>query len=97
MKIKKPVDIIIYRSPTGRYVCYNDVVGRGAYKIVYRGYDRHEGREVAWNLLEYGQLDDDEMTMILNEVMILKTLTQCKYIINFCSLSDLNRYSLNVK
>jgi WNK lysine deficient protein kinase len=76
--------IIISQSPTGRYICYNDVVGRGAYKIVYRGYDKHQGKEVAWNTVKFTDLCDAEKEMIIDEVMLLKTLSpQNKYIINF--------------
>ena len=76
--------IIISQSPTGRYICYNDVVGRGAYKIVYRGYDKHQGKEVAWNTVKFADLCELEKEMIIDEVMLLKTLSpQNKYIINF--------------
>lgn len=86
MKNKKPDNTIIARSPTTRYVCYNDLIGRGTYKIVYRGYDRYEGREVAWNSINFEHLSDAERDMIVNEIMLLKTLSpQNKYIINFCN------------
>ncbi len=86
MKTKRPDNTIISRSPTGRYVCYNDLIGRGTYKIVYRGYDRYEGREVAWNLINFEHLSESERDMIVNEIMLLKTLSpQNKYIINFCN------------
>ena len=41
-------DRIIDRSPDGRFVCLNDVLGQGAYKTVRRGFDLEEGKEVAW-------------------------------------------------
>jgi WNK lysine deficient protein kinase len=84
MRSSNSSNVVIAKSPTGRYVCYNDVVGRGAYKIVYRGYDKYEGKEVAWNMVKLGHLNDLEMNMIIDEVMLLKTLSpQNKYIINF--------------
>ena len=83
-KRDNPESVVIAKSPTGRYVCYNDVVGRGAYKIVYKGYDKHEGKEVAWNMVKFSHLNELEMDMIIDEVMLLKTLSpQNKYIINF--------------
>lgn len=84
MKNKTVVPIVIHQSPTKRYICYNDVVGRGSYKIVYRGYDKHQGKEVAWNMVKVKDMDEREITMIIQEVMLLKTLTpQNRYIINF--------------
>jgi len=71
-------------SPGGRYVCFNDILGRGAYKIVYRGYDKHNGIEVAWNSISIEGLSESEKTSIINEINILKELSpQCSHIINF--------------
>ena len=42
MKNEEKKKKIIDKSPKSRYVCYNDVIGRGSYKIVYRGYDTRE-------------------------------------------------------
>ncbi|URD88140.1 serine threonine-protein kinase [Musa troglodytarum] len=36
-------------DPTGRYGRYDDLLGTGAVKRVYRGFDQEEGIEVAWN------------------------------------------------
>ncbi|KAJ8635640.1 hypothetical protein MRB53_009907 [Persea americana] len=33
----------------GRYGRYNEILGKGASKIVYRAFDEYEGIEVAWN------------------------------------------------
>ena len=75
---------IINRSPKGRYVCYNDIMGRGAYKVVYRGYDTHSGIEVAWNLIRFDVLDEGEKELIIEEVKLLRQLSSSsKYIIQF--------------
>lgn len=36
-------------NSTGRYAKLNVLLGKGAYKVVYKGIDREEGYEVAWN------------------------------------------------
>lgn len=36
-------------DPTGRYGRYNEILGKGASKTVYRAFDEYEGIEVAWN------------------------------------------------
>uniref|UniRef100_A0A1I8FI02 Protein kinase domain-containing protein n=1 Tax=Macrostomum lignano TaxID=282301 RepID=A0A1I8FI02_9PLAT len=35
-------------SPCGRWIKHNIKCGEGAYKRVYRGYDREQGRPIAW-------------------------------------------------
>ena len=36
-------------SPRGRFRRFHEELGRGAYKIVFKGVDMESGREVAWN------------------------------------------------
>lgn len=75
---------VIGRSPKERYICYNDILGHGAYKIVYRGYDTHNGTEVAWNSIHIGGLSDYDINAITSEVKILEELSsQNMNIINF--------------
>ena len=84
MSEKESKNIKIAVSPAGRYICFNDVLGRGAYKIVYRGYDTHQGTEVAWNSISIHRLSKFEINSIKKEINLLKELSpQCKYIINF--------------
>ncbi|KAF8981122.1 ATP binding, partial [Entomortierella lignicola] len=57
----------------------NSVLGKGAYKIVYKGIDREEGYEVAWNCF---QTTRQEYTELSQEVEILKRVRHPN-IINF--------------
>lgn len=44
---------VIEVSPDpGRYLRLNSLLGKGAYKIVYKAIDREEGYEVAWNAMQ---------------------------------------------
>jgi hypothetical protein len=48
---------VVEVSPNGRYARLNTVLGKGAYKIVYKAIDRDEGYEIAWNVLQVGTLN----------------------------------------
>ncbi|CAD7705122.1 unnamed protein product [Ostreobium quekettii] len=39
----------VERDPSGRFWRYDEVLGRGAFKVVYKAFDEQEGMEVAWN------------------------------------------------
>jgi len=43
---------VIEESPNQRYAKLNTVLGKGAYKVVYKAIDREEGYEVAWNCFQ---------------------------------------------
>jgi len=56
---------------TNRYVCYPELLGEGAYKVVYRGMDTFEARGVAWNELKRNnKLKPEELKRVLLEVGI---------------------------
>ncbi|KAK4798022.1 hypothetical protein SAY86_030348 [Trapa natans] len=63
-------------DPTGRYGRSNDILGKGATKIVYRAFDEYEGIEVAWNqvkLYDFLQSPED-LERLYCEIHLLKTL-----------------------
>lgn len=63
-------------DPTGRYGRYNEILGKGASKTVYRGFDEYEGIEVAWNqvkLYDFLQSPED-LERLYCEIHLLKTL-----------------------
>jgi len=43
-------------SPKGRFKRFGEELGRGAYKIVYKGIDNETGREIAWNVINLKKL-----------------------------------------
>ncbi|XP_006344481.1 probable serine/threonine-protein kinase WNK3 isoform X4 [Solanum tuberosum] len=71
-------------DPTGRYGRYKDVLGKGAFKKVYRAFDELEGIEVAWNQVKVADLLRNEVDLErhYSEVHLLKTLKH-KNIIKF--------------
>ncbi|KAJ8760726.1 hypothetical protein K2173_017813 [Erythroxylum novogranatense] len=63
-------------DPTGRYGRYNEILGKGASKTVYRAFDEYEGIEVAWNqvkLYDFLQSPED-LERLYCEIHLLKTL-----------------------
>ncbi|KAK3226823.1 hypothetical protein Dsin_006685 [Dipteronia sinensis] len=71
-------------DPTRRYGRYKEVLGRGAFKKVYRAFDELEGLEVAWNQVKVADLlrNSEDFERLYSEVHLLKTLKH-KNIIKF--------------
>ncbi|KAI5069177.1 hypothetical protein GOP47_0015478 [Adiantum capillus-veneris] len=63
-------------DPTGRYIRYKEVLGRGAFKTVYRGFDEVHGIEVAWNQIKLQEIlrSPQDLEQLCSEVHLLKTL-----------------------
>ncbi|KAI8842104.1 kinase-like domain-containing protein [Chytridium lagenaria] len=64
-------EYIIEESPNKRYGKLNVLLGKGAYKVVFKGLDREEGCEVAWNT---SQTSKAEYIEISEEIEILKSV-----------------------
>ena len=73
---------IVERSPGGRYLRFQEKLGSGAYKDVYRAYDTIEGIEVAWNVVNLAGVPKVERARIVHEVRLLERLHH-KNIISF--------------
>ncbi|KAL4566627.1 hypothetical protein LXL04_030747 [Taraxacum kok-saghyz] len=71
-------------DPSGRYGRYKEVLGKGAFKRVYKAFDELEGIEVAWNQIRVSDFlrHPDELERLYSEVHLLKTLKH-KNIIKF--------------
>ncbi|CAD8093338.1 unnamed protein product [Paramecium sonneborni] len=79
---EEQTSMIIENDPTGRFSKYNEEIGKGAYKSVYRGYDNESGCEVAWNVFQLMNVSENEIRRAKQEIAILKTLKH-KNIISF--------------
>jgi WNK lysine deficient protein kinase len=80
---------IVERSPKQRFIRvrpiqFNEELGNGAYKRVYRGYDSHTGCEIAWNVIKVHGMAASERRRITEEINLIKTL-QHPHIIHFIS------------
>lgn len=63
-------------DPTGRYGRYDELLGAGSVKKVYRGFDQEEGREIAWCKVDLRMFKDDEVMKkrMYNEVLLYQYL-----------------------
>lgn len=55
---------------------YDNVLGRGAFKTVYKAFDEQEGLEVAWNQVKVNDLvqSNSERERLFAEIRVLKQL-----------------------
>uniref|UniRef100_A0A1D1YA94 non-specific serine/threonine protein kinase n=1 Tax=Anthurium amnicola TaxID=1678845 RepID=A0A1D1YA94_9ARAE len=72
----KDADPFVEVDPTGRYGRYADLLGAGAVKKVYRGFDQEEGIEVAWNQVRLRCFLEDPQVIdrLFAEVRLLRSL-----------------------
>ena len=61
-------------SPDGQFYKINQVVGKGAFKIVHRGLNAETGVPVAWCELQSNHVKDDARKEFVKEATLLKTL-----------------------
>lgn len=62
----------VEHDPSGRYSRFNQSVGHGRFKQVYKGFDERQGIDVAWSKVqqERNKLDDVQMQRIVGEMSI---------------------------
>lgn len=84
-------------DPTGRYGRYKELLGSGAVKKVYRGFDQEEGIEVAWNQVKMGNFHNDMVMTerIYSEVQLLRALKDKNIITLYSFWKDDHRNTLN--
>ncbi|GMJ00462.1 EMF1-Interacting Protein 1, with no lysine (K) kinase 8 [Hibiscus trionum] len=74
----------VEKDPSGRYVRYDEVLGRGAFKTVYKGFDEVDGIEVAWNQINIEDVlqKPEQLERLYSEVNLLKS-SKHEHIIKF--------------
>lgn len=90
-------ELFIEVDPTGRYGRYDNLLGAGAVKKVYRAFDLEEGIEVAWNqvrLKNFGQ-DLAMLERLLAEVQLLRKLENTHILSLYHVWRDAERAHLN--
>ncbi|KAI9076485.1 hypothetical protein K1719_041471 [Acacia pycnantha] len=84
-------------DPTGRYGRYNEILGKGASKTVYRAFDEYQGIEVAWNqvkLYDFLQSPED-LERLYCEIHLLKTLKHKNIMKFYTSWVDTTNRNIN--
>lgn len=84
-------------DPSGRYGRYKDVLGRGAFKTVYKAFDIVDGIEVAWNQIKVQSAlhSPEDVERFYSEVHLLKTLKHKNIIKFYHSWVDTETRNLN--
>ncbi|XP_074574390.1 putative serine/threonine-protein kinase WNK9 [Curcuma longa] len=84
-------------DPTGRYGRYDEILGKGASKTVYRAFDEYEGIEVAWNQVKlYDFLQSPEnLERLYCEIHLLKTLKHKNIMKFYTSWVDATKRNIN--
>jgi WNK lysine deficient protein kinase len=80
----------VVRDPEGHYRrC--EIIGNGAFKIVYRAYDQEEGIEVAWNEIRLGNCRETDTFNIQKEIRLLGELNHERILRLFTAWIDKTR------
>lgn len=67
---------VVEESPDKRYIRYSEILGRGAFKTVYKAFDKIDGIEVAWNqiCIDDALQSPEYLERIYSEVHLLRML-----------------------
>ncbi|XP_042465542.1 probable serine/threonine-protein kinase WNK9 [Zingiber officinale] len=84
-------------DPTGRYGRYNEILGKGASKTVYRAFDEYEGIEVAWNQVKLHDFlqSPENLERLYCEIHLLKTLKHKNIMKFYTSWVDATERNIN--
>ncbi|KAK2992288.1 hypothetical protein RJ640_020281 [Escallonia rubra] len=92
-------DGVVEESPDGRYFRYDEILGSGTFKVVYKGFDQDEGIEIAWNQMS---IKDDALQStknrerLLSEAALLKSLKHDRITKCYCSWVDEEHKTVNM-
>ncbi|BDA41908.1 probable serine/threonine-protein kinase WNK2 at N-terminal half [Coccomyxa sp. Obi] len=92
-----PEQPIVERDPSGRWSRVDQILGRGAFKTVYKGFDEEEGIEVAWNQVRVSDLvsSKEERDRLFAEIRVLKQLKHKNIMTFYDSWLDPKTYTVN--
>ena len=93
----RDVEPFVEVDPTGRFGRYDDLLGYGAVKKVYRAFDQEEGIEVAWNQVKLRNFSEDPVLInrLHSEVELLRTLSNKYIIVCYSVWKDDERHHIN--
>ncbi|CAL1373672.1 unnamed protein product [Linum trigynum] len=90
--------LVVEKDPTGRYIRYDEILGRGAFKTVYKAFDESDGIEVAWNQMniEDALQTPEQLERLYSEVHLLKSLKHENIIKSYHSWVDDKNRTINM-
>ncbi|KAE9586514.1 putative protein kinase WNK-NRBP family [Lupinus albus] len=85
-------------DPSSRYVRYDEMLGKGAFKTVYRAFDEVNGIEVAWNHISIEDVlqSPQQLERLYSEVHLLKSLKHENIIKLYDSWVDDKNQTINM-
>ncbi|KAG8640806.1 hypothetical protein MANES_13G071400v8 [Manihot esculenta] len=85
-------------DPTGRYIRYKEVLGKGAFKTVYKAFDEVNGLEVAWNRIRIDEVlqSPGDLERLYSEVHLLKLLKHSNMVKFYNSWIDDKNKTVNI-
>ncbi|KAF1883758.1 hypothetical protein Lal_00012675 [Lupinus albus] len=89
---------VVEKDPTSRYLRYDEILGKGACKTVYRAFDEINGIEVAWNHVSIEDVlqSSQQLERLYSEIHLLKSLKHENIIKLHNSWVDDNNKSINM-
>ncbi|CAL1398590.1 unnamed protein product [Linum trigynum] len=88
----------VEKDPSGRYVRYDEVLGKGAFKTVYKAFDEVDGIEVAWNRVKIDDVmrSEEDLQKLYSEVHLLRSLKHESIISLYDSWVDEKKKTINM-
>ncbi|GAU44587.1 hypothetical protein TSUD_136340 [Trifolium subterraneum] len=89
---------VVEKDPTLRYARYDELLGKGAFKTVYKAFDEVDGIEVAWNriCIEDVMQSPQNLEKLYSEVHLLKSLKHENIIKLYSSWVDEKTRTINM-
>ncbi|TYH75677.1 hypothetical protein ES332_D04G036700v1 [Gossypium tomentosum] len=89
---------ILEIDPTSRYIRYNEVLGKGAFKTVYKAFDEANGIEVAWSQVRIDEVlqKPEDLERLYSEVRLLKSLKHSNIVRFYNSWIDDKKKTVNI-
>mmetsp|Transcript_11187 Transcript_11187/g.69034 ORF Transcript_11187/g.69034 Transcript_11187/m.69034 type:complete len:751 (+) Transcript_11187:287-2539(+) len=88
---------IVEWDPRNRYCRYDEILGRGAYKTVFKAFDEHLGIEVAWNQVHVDELvtSKEDRERLFREVEMLESIHHKNIMKIYASWVDKKKHNIN--
>ncbi|CAJ1937879.1 unnamed protein product [Sphenostylis stenocarpa] len=96
--LEPPDPDILEIDPTCTYIKYKEVIGRGAFKTVYKAFDEVNGIEVAWSQVQIDEVlqSPGDLDRLYSELHLLRSLNHSNIVRFYNSWIDDRRKTVNM-